>query len=475
MRIKDKAFSGRRRELKLLEDAYHSSRSELLVLYGRRRVGKSRLIEEFSRDKSAFFFEGLEGGRTPVQLKQVTEQLIKQCSDPLLNSVSFSSWRVFFDYLTEKIFKSRGKNILFLDEFQWLAAGQSRLVSLIKYYWDQHWKSKNVMIILCGSIASFMVKKVIHSTALYGRITQEILLKGLAPAEAYPLFQKKRSQEEVLQYLLLFGGIPRYLEEIQLNRSLAQNINRLCFGKNAFMVSEFEKIFYAQFKEAHVYKRIVSFLKERILTLDELSRKLDIPSGGGLKQYLTNLENAEIVRTVVPFGSSPKTKIKKYKLIDEYLLFYFKYIEPHLRLIQENPSQKLFETLTQKSWFPWLGNAFERFCLKHAALLAKAFGFQDEVVEIAPYFERGDPAFQIDLLYRRSSNIVTLCEVKYWQQPISTKVIPEVERKCQLLKLPRGTTLERALISPYGPDQALNEAQYFHHSLVLDDFFQTLP
>lgn len=469
-------FVGRKNELKLLDEAYHSNKSELVVVYGRRRIGKSSLVKNFAENKAFYYtFEAIEEETTHGQLQHFTDLLKKQFNDPILDSVYFKTWEAVFTYLTEKIGHTRNrkkKAILFFDELQWMAAGRSKLISVLKYFWDNHWKDKKVMLILCGSVASFMVKKVILSKALYGRISLEILLKGLKPNEAYTLFNKRKSKEEILKYLLIFGSVPKYLEEINPGRSFNQNMNRLCFSSQALMVHEVDKIFYSQFREARTYLRIVHLLKNGIYTLNDISTKLGISSGGGLREYIENLERAEIIKSFIPFDRGLKTKIKKYTLFDEYLIFYFKYIEPNLRTINESSSRKIFETLTQESFDSWLGFAFERFCIKHSGMLAGIMGFEEEVLLASPYFGKDDHRFQIDLMYKRADKVITVCEIKYHKSKIGTKIIPEMERKCSLFAPPRGYSLERALISPYGPDNPLNDSKYFNYSITLEDIFK---
>ena len=307
-------FAGRTEELSALEAAYASHKSELVVVYGRRRVGKSSLVSRFCEGKPEHLtFEAIEGEQTRGQIAHFAGTLREQTRDPLLADVAFKSWDNVFAYLTERIVNAasrKTKLILFIDELPWMAAGRGKLVGLLKYYWDNHWKARNVMLILCGSVASFMVKRVIKSKALYGRITLEMLLLGLQPHEATALFRKKRSNEEILRYLLIFGGIPKYLEEIDLNRSFNQNLNRLCFSKTSPMRREIERIFYSQFRESGVYLKIVGLLNNRICSMDEISSRLSISSGGGLKLYLNNLEDAEIIRSFVPFGRPITSKLR---------------------------------------------------------------------------------------------------------------------------------------------------------------------
>jgi hypothetical protein len=176
-----------------------------------------------------------------------------------------------------------------------------------------------------------------------------------------------------------------------------------------------------------------------------------------------------MIRSFVPFDRSGNSKFKKYTLADEFLVFFFKYIEPNLRVIKESRSRRLFETLTQNSFDSWLGFAFERFCLKHAGMLAVVMDFADDLLLASPYFKRNDERFQIDLLYKRADRVITVCEIKHQNIKIGTHIIPEMQRKCALLKVPRGYAFEKALISLYGPDNSLKDTGYFHHFVTLDD------
>lgn len=467
-------FVGRKEELRELENLYKNKTSKLVVLYGRRRIGKSSLIEQFSVGKPFLHFEGLEGEETSTQIKSFTNDLLRQINDPILKSVHFRNWLEVFDYLSN-YFKKNNKHkiILFFDEFQWLAAGQGALISLLKKYWDQHWKKSNVVLILCGSISSYMVKKVIKSKALYGRIDWEHKLGALSPKEAFEMIGKKRSKEELFRYLLVLGGIPRYLESIDLSKSFEQNMDQLFFKKDALFVNEYEKIFYSQFKEHRTYEKIIIFMCDGPKSLEEIAKHLKIPSGGGLKSYLENLVSADFIGVYSPYDKSEKTKLIRYKITDEYLRFYFKFIKPNLNAITSSrKTRNLFHTITGNSMEVWLGFAFENFCLKNAFDLAEKMGFANKIKNFGPAFSRSSSGFQIDLLYLRSDKTLTLCEIKYYNKEISTKIVKEVEMKASLLTIPKGFTLEKALISVFGPDQSLRDLEYFHHSITLENFFE---
>lgn len=468
-------FTGRTDELQLLEKAYTSDKSELAVIYGRRRIGKSALVAQFLREKPhALSFEALEDDNTSAQLSHFTRRLARYSKEPLLEEPDFKDWDRAFDYLTRNVLllKPDGtKDIIFLDELQWMAVGKNALVGLLKYYWDNHWKQRSVMLILCGSVSSFMIKNVLRSKSLYGRTTLEINLKGLQPAEASAMVGKKRSIEEVLKYLLVFGAVPKYLELIDVHKSFNENMNSLCFSKNGTMLNEADKIFYSQFRKPDTYFKIIKLLANNLCTGKEVSEIAEIKSGGGLTGYIYNLINADLVIPYIPFDKKPGAKSVKYAMSDEFLHFYLKYMKPNIQLIKQSRSSKIFETVTRTGFDSWLGFSFERFCHKHAGLFAQIMGFSDEVIQVGPLFGKNDEKFQIDLIYKRTDKVVVVCEIKYSANEIATIVIPEMQRKCALLKVPRGFTIQKALISLYGPDKALADSRFFDHSVTIKDIF----
>ena len=465
-------FIGRTDELQNLENLYGNRQANLIVIYGRRRVGKSTLIEKFIAKKTNLAFEGLEKTSTKNQIKQFTNELSLQINEPLLKHASFQDWTAIFEYLTKYFESLKEKCILFLDEFQWLAVNQSKLVSLVKYYWDKHWSKQKVMLILCGSVSSYMIKRVICSKALYGRINWELCLQPLQPNEIFQMLDGKRSQDEALLYAMIVGGIPKYLKEINSNQSFDQNMNKLFFSTNGIFVNEYHRIFFSQFKEHKTYEAIVHSLRNNPLSLDDIAKAIKFTSGGGLKLYLENLEKSSFITSYVPYNKSVNSKLIRYKLTDEYIRFYCKYIEPHIKLINTNPSKNLFSRLVKPVWQSWLGFAFENFCLKNAFYLTEIMGFSDQVLNWGPLFHQKDKGFQIDLVYVRQDNVITVCELKYSSTPIGVDIIREMDRKCSLITIPHGFTLEKALISRFGADASLTSLGYFNHIISGEDFFK---
>lgn len=463
---------GREYEVELLNKSYKSKQSDLIAVYGRRRIGKSYLIKQYGKDKNFWSFEGLEGQSTPKQIEHFKEQLKVILDDSLLDSIQFKNWNQVFDYLTNKIKSEDKKVVFFFDEIQWMAANQSKLIALIKYYWDKEWKDLNIQLILCGSIASFMVDKVIRSSALYGRIKHEILVTELQPYAIKQFFKGKRSLHEILKYMLVFGGVPKYFELIDIKESFNKNIEHLAFNRNGYIFNDYEKIFYSQFKEHTIYEKIVTHIAKHPAELEKIAQYLKLKSGGGLKRYLTNLELARFIvgqKTI----SKDNAKSIKYKLHDEYLRFYFKYIRQHRRLLlnQSGENNHFFKNKIEPVWQPWLGFAFEHFCYKYNNVILKYLKIENDVIDIGPYFEKKDPGFQIDLLIKRSDKVWNLCECKYSENLIDIGVVKEVQNKINKMNIPNGVTIEPILITVNGVDKSVEKIDYFHAILTIEDLF----
>ena len=464
-------FYGRQTELNALEALYSQKTSSLVTVYGRRRVGKSTLIRHFVNKRSHLIFEGIENVSELKQIQSLMQMFKQQTQNSDLDFIKLETWEDFFRFLSGYVQKhSKDKMVLVFDEFQWMCQGRSDVVSLFKYYWDAHFKNLNLVFILCGSIASFMVNKVIRSKALYGRLSLALQVKKLKPEDAAKFISRTRSSAEIIKYLMILGGVPKYWELIKQNKSFEQNIEEMFFSQHPLFEQEFEKIFYSHFKEPQNYLKIVKFLISGPKNLDEIAQHLKMKSSGGISRYLRNLELAEFVRAEIPFDKPLESKTRKYRLCDEFLVFYAKYVLPNEKSIKEGQGPTVFRNKVQSKWAPWMGIAFERFCVNHSLWLAEKMGFLDKVESYGPYWNRKDTQFQVDLIFRRSDNVITLCEMKFSDKPIGVEVIKEVQRKCELITIPKNHTLEKALITVNGIDRSVKTLEYFDHVLDIEDF-----
>lgn len=464
-----------------MQQEYDKPTASLVVMYGRRRIGKTRLITEFYKDKHLWRFDGIEGAPKSKQIQAILNQLSQYTQNELYAAVTCTDWIDLFKIIDKAIDQSPQKyrTTLFLDELPYMANRQSELVSALKWAWDNLWCNKpDFTLVLCGSIASYMIKKVVKSSALYGRISLEICLHPLLLPEVMDFFGHKKSIREICNLYMICGGIPEYLRQINPKESVAHNIARLAFCKDGYFTQEFDRLFKDIFAEERVYKQIIMALaKYRSLKAPELTKILKVSGGGGFMEYLENLESAGFVRSIVPWDKQEDSKLKRFQLSDEYLLFYFQFIYPNLKKIRENMRISSAITYTTSRAYPaWTGFAFERLCLKHVSLIMQHLKIDQLVKAYGAYFDRTSntkDGFQIDLMFVRHDPVITLCEMKYYNAPVGKWIIKDVEKKIDLLKK-SSVTIEKVLITTEGITQDLKENGYFSTVLLADEIFARL-
>jgi len=468
-------FVGREHELKSIQEAIDSNRAELGIVYGRRRIGKSSLLMQFKKHKGDLCFEALQKASTLKQIDHFTDQLAKQTNTP---KILAHNWKEAFDGLTLHI--QKGKHYVIFDEFPWMATGRTELVSILKFYWDTIWKKNpKLTLVLCGSVTSFMLKHLIHSQALHNRKTFEMKLDALPVNEAALFFKKYRSNFEMAKFLMVFGGIPKYLEQLDPAKSFAANMDRLCFTKNSFFMTEFETLFKEQFKVIKTYEAIAEALAKRSDSKEGLAERIHMKPGGGLSGYIQALEQTDFVKVFSPLSvTGLGEKTKKIVLWDEWLRFYFSYIKPNKRVIEINTKPGLFQQLAGKSIDTYFGLAFERLCMKNLPGLLSAVGIPlNEVLGYGPFFRQpartgpNDGGLQIDILVHRQGHILTIIECKFQTTPVGLSVVQEVERKLALLKPNKIYTVEKMLVCAGPITRDLQQSGYFHKILDIDAFF----
>ena len=471
-------FLGRKRELATLRKVGQCRNgASLTVVYGRRRVGKTRLVEEAFKEGVLLTFEGVEGYTSQEQRTVFLSRLAQISGRTEYTLINNRKWTDVLTACVEYIAQTYGREpvtILF-DEFQWMAAGQKKLVSALKYVWDLHFKKRtNVHLVLCGSVGSFLVKKVLRSRALYGRVTAEINLQPLRLDEISDVFIPKRSFREIVELYMSIGGIPQYLEFVDPKISTRLNLERLCFSHDGYLVSEFERIFVSHFGHVPHYRTIVKHLAERgYADRQQLLSACAIDSGGTLSTYLEDLELAGFIERYASIDRPEKVRNNRFRLRDHYIDFFLRFIQPSLKKIRSTSTRARFSTFVpDKRYTVWSGLAFERLCRFHHELIAKALGFQSVDYECGSWYSsRGKHSAQVDLLFKRSDNVLTLCELKFRTNKIGCAVIDTVEKKIQQLAKLQKKTIEKVLISASESTSDLVQEEYFNQILNLSDLF----
>lgn len=469
-------FVGRTQELEVIENQLQvRDQAQLIVIYGRRRIGKSRLImEALKMKKKTLFFEGIEGENTSFQIDQFLDDLSRQTGKIKLAA---KNWREVFQGLEEIICK--GEWFIVFDEFPWMAVLRSTLVAQLKPFWDR-WSLKNpkVNLFLCGSVSSFMIQNIVHSRALHNRKTLEICLKPLTPKQSGE-FMAKRSVIEKAKLYMTLGGIPKYLEQILPSFSYEININKLCFVESGFFINEYETLFKEQFKVIKTYQKLTEELARSPDSISGLARKTKLAKGGGLQNHLENLVKAQFVKEFIPvsFNGEKRTRTKIYKLVDPFLKFYFTYMHENLGQIRRNSQmENLFKSITNRSLENYFGLAFERLCdASILTILEKLNLTLADIEQMGPYFrQRNDvtKGVQVDYVLIRRDGVITLIENKFTQKPIGLNAIHEMEEKVLTVqKLAPIFSIEKVLISARGVTSQVLKREYFNHILTLEDLY----
>ncbi len=467
-------FVGRKRELNHLENIIQSGKSNIGVVYGRRRIGKSELLKKAFEKEKVFMFEGLENRPRQDQIDNFIFQLQYQFGKGTHQNVK--TWRDAFILLFE-VLKQDPSHVI-LDEFQWMANYRKEIVSELKMIWEQYIsKIPGTTLILCGSIASFMINRVIKSSALYGRTDLTIHLKGFLLTDTKEML-KDKGDIEIIESQMILGGVPKYLDLIREKQSLYLAIEELAFSETGYLTDEFDRIFLSHFGKSPEYERIIRALAKHPYGLfrSRIAEVAKVDLGGGLTKQLNNLESAGFISSSTPFNKDNNTRLLKYRLSDAYLRFYFSFIEPNLKKIKSDVHKGIFTHILQGSSFnSWMGRAFEYLVMDHAGKICDILGFSGIEFSFGPYFDahgKDKDGVQIDLLFDRQDNVITLCEMKYSLSPVGMGLIKEVERKAEILKRKfKRKTIQKVLISRSNPTKDLAASGYFYRVIKPEELF----
>lgn len=473
-----KPFVGRESELQRLEDLSKSHRACLVVIKGRRRIGKSRLAEEFGKGKIFLPFSGL----APV--KGVTAQHQRDAFARELATLfhlppfTFTDWSDAFAHLSRHL--TAKPTVIVFDEISWMGSKDPTFISKLKVWWDLVLQNHpTVTLILCGSISTWIDKNIINSTAFFGRVSLYLELTELSIPHSRQLLRLqgfKGSDLEIFKILSVTGGVPWYLEQIQAHQSADENIKRLCFEKNGLLVHEFDRIFNDLFSSrGEVYKKIITILSQGMKDRAALQKIIAYPVSGTLSQYLKALEICGFVSRHPDWSlkTGKPGKSTLYRLCDNYLRFYIHYIEPNLTKIEQGAFLEA-PLSSLPGWEPMLGFQLENLLLKNRLLLYRALGiYAQDVVMDNPYFQKASgrkKGCQIDYLIQMRSNTLFVCEVKMRRRELGLEVIDAMKTKIASLRLPKGFGVSPVLFHLGPVSDALLSSRYFYRIVDISEF-----
>ena len=456
--MKIEGMVGRTVETTILQELLNSPESELVSIIGRRRVGKTFLIQKAYAHRIAFEITGIQHASTREQLEHFAISLSIQAKNaiPVGRPQSWlEAFRLLILYLESN--KSEEKQVVFFDEIPWLSTHRSGFLNAFSFFWNSWAVKNNVVVVICGSAASWMIQKVVHHKGgLYNRITKRIHLQPFTLQEVEWYLEKrglKLERAQIVELYMIMGGIPHYLKEIKNGESIAQNIDRICFSPNGILYDEFHQLYPALFDHAENHIAVVKSLATKWmgLTRNQIIKHSNISNGGGLTKTLEELTYSGFITEYQPFGRSKKETL--YRLTDEYSLFYIKFIE-NLKKEGKGIWQSFAQTPAARAW---LGYAFESTCLKHLPQIKKALGISGIYATSSAFYHKGADGMdgcQIDLLIDRDDRTINLCEIKWVSAGfIITKAdAADLRKKVTLFKHYSGTKKQvfLTLISAFG-------------------------
>ena len=471
-------FIGREPEMERLKGLLSKRSASLIVVRGRRRIGKSRLLAEFGKGMKSYFFSGMPPVlKMNAQLQR--EEFANQIERAGLPGVKPDDWGNLFWALSKHT--EKGKVLVVFDEISWMGGKDPTFLGKLKTAWDMYFsKNPNLIMALCGSISSWIEKNILSNTGFVGRITIDLVLEEL-PLNVCNAFwhpkEKRIAAFEKFKLLSITGGVPRYLEEISPGLPAEKNIQNLCFTRGGLLVQEFEKIFSDLFsRRSKSYKEIITVLADGPKELPEICKALKKSRGGVRNKYLDDLVKAGFIQRDFAWHieDGKEGKLSRYRLSDNYLRFYLKYISHNLSKIEKGDFSTSIVTKLP-GWEGIMGLQFENLVVHNRKTVWKLLDIlAEEVIMDGPFFQTStqrQPGCQIDYMIQTRFQNLYICEIKFSKNPIDKKVIEEMEEKRTRLKLPRQFSIRPVLIHVNGVEDSVLDESYFDKII---DFSQLL-
>lgn len=476
-------FVGRNEELAILGALLKKKSASLVVIKGRRRIGKSRLVEELAaRHPSAAFyvFSGLVPQPDTTAQSERDEFASQLHSQTGLPEIKADDWNKLFLLLAEKV--KKGKVIILFDEISWMGSKDPDFLGKLKNIWDWHFKKNDQLIlVLCGSISTWIEENILSSSGFVGRISIDLTLKELPLYDCEKFWgqqEKNVSAYEKFKVLAVTGGIPLYLEHINPAVSAEENIKQLCFLPHGLLFDEFENIFSDLFsKRSKKYKEIIRCLVSQARTQEDICEFIGLERSGDISGYLGDLIQAGFITRDYTWKIKDKvaSNLSRYRLSDNYSRFYLKYISPNRNNIENNKFSSI-SLHNLPGWSALTGLTFENLVLNNRRLLWRLLKLHpDEIIHDNPYFQRKTvrhAGCQIDYLIQLKYNTLYICEIKFSKDEIKKDIIPEMQRKIASLSIPKHFSYRVVLIHVNGVKEEVAESGFFSNIVDFGQFFK---
>ncbi len=479
---------GRKREQEILHKTLESQEPAFLAVYGRRRIGKTYLIKNFFKGKGLFFhLTGIQEASTEIQLRNFSSEFSdvflkgKECELP-------ADWFAAFQLLRKEIenVPKNKKVIIFFDELPWLSSPKSMFLQALEHLWNRYLSDvSNIILVVCGSAASWMIDHVINNKGgLHGRVTREIRLLPFTLGETEEFLREKEiklDRKQILELYMCFGGVAKYLSYVERGKSVPQLIGEICFSYDAPLISEFHKLFRSLFGQHEDHVSIIRELAKirSGLSYQDLVKKTGLSTGGTFTKRIEELKQSGFIAEIPLFEEGEKSN--KYVLIDEYSLFYLTWNAGVSALdLQNRGPDYWIKQRNKQAWKVWTGYAFECLCLKHIEGIKGALGLAAVQTKtskwkyVAPKGSKTSGA-EIDLVIDRADQCINLCEMKFYSEEftVDKEYAEKLQKKREIFE--KATKTKKATFTTLITTQGAKSNEHYNASvdnqLTMDALF----
>ena len=474
-----KKLIGRNRECERLDKCMRANSAQLIIVYGRRRVGKTFLVNEYFNNQFDFKLTGAYGQPKEIQLRNFMSELVRRSKKEWTTP---KDWIEAFEFLRKHIEKTltSKKYVVFFDEMPWLDTHKSGFLSAFEWFWND-WASTqdNLVFIVCGSATAWMVEKLANNKGgLFNRQTCRLYIEPFTLYEVEKYLEYKKiywSRYDIVECYMIMGGIPYYLSLLDNTLSYSQNIDNLFFRKKSELWDEFDHLYSTLFSNSENYIKVVRALssKKSGLTRNEVSVKTKLPANGALTKILNNLSDSGFVRQSSFYGRKKKENL--YQLADYYTWFYFRFVKDNYGKDEHFWSN----TLDNPARRAWAGLTFEQLCKDHVKQIKHKLGISGVLSEESIWFAQTDEAMgrsgaQIDMLIDRRDHVINLCEMKFSiDEYVIDKTYDAILRnKVETFRRSTSTkkSIQLTMVTTYGV-KTNKYSNIVQSQVILDDLF----
>ncbi len=412
---------GRKAQHKIIQDTLTANKSAFVAFTGRRRVGKTYLIDQAYGHAICLRFTGIQNANTKTQIINVAQKIIEKSGNNVF--VMPKNWQEVFIMLRNylKTLSKNKKQVIFIDELPWVCTPKSGFLQLLAHLWNDYLsKEKHFILVICGSATSWITQKVFNDKGgLHNRVTQIIHLQPFTLAECKLFFESKKinlTNKAITDLYMTMGGNPFYLENVKKGESANKAIERMCFTETGILKNEYQNLYKALFENANNHEAIVQTLalSKNGMSQADLLTISKVTKGGPFNRAITDLLLSGFVVEAQPYGKLKRGLV--YRLVDEFSIFYHRFIKPN-----KKSAATIWQTIAvSQSYKIWKGFAFESLCLKHIPEIKTALGIKNVYTQVSSFSQKKiahQDGFQIDVVIDRKDDAINLCECKYYEAP----------------------------------------------------------